>query len=88
MKGPGGALPEGLLEAYEGLVELVTRISAGVMREEVLREEVDGWRREDCRSGDSIMYQRFICDVTIDMVRLKQAFDGSEAATASPFPVP
>ena len=39
-------------------------------------------------TGLLFMYQRFICDVTIDMVRLKQALDGSEAATASPFPVP
>ncbi len=38
-------------------------------------------------TGLLFMYQRFICDVTIDMVRLKQAFDGSEAATSSPFPV-
>jgi len=38
-------------------------------------------------NGLLFMYQRFICDVTIDMVRLKQAFDGSEAAAASPFPV-
>ena len=39
-------------------------------------------------TGLLFMYQRFICDVTIDMVRLKQAFDGSEAAAASPFPIP
>jgi hypothetical protein len=31
------------------------------------------------------LYQRFILDVTIDMVRLKQAFDGREAAAAPPF---
>ncbi len=30
------------------------------------------------------LYQRFILDVTIDMVRLKQAFDGREAAAAPP----
>lgn len=34
------------------------------------------------------LYQRFILDVTIDMVRLKQALDGREAAAASPFPLP
>ena len=39
-------------------------------------------------TGLLFMYQRFICDVTIDMVRLKQALDGSEAAAASPFPPP
>jgi len=39
-------------------------------------------------TGLLFMYQRFICDVTIDMVRLKQAFDGPEAAAASPFPIP
>jgi hypothetical protein len=38
-------------------------------------------------TGLLFMYQRFICDVTIDMIRLKQAFDGPEAAAASPFPV-
>ena len=39
-------------------------------------------------TGLLFMYQRFICDVTIDMIRLKQGFDGPEAATASPFPLP
>lgn len=39
-------------------------------------------------TGLLFMYQRFICDVTIDMVRLKQAFDGPDAAAASPFPLP
>ncbi len=39
-------------------------------------------------TGLLFMYQRFICDVTIDMVRLKQALDGREAAAASPFPPP
>ena len=38
-------------------------------------------------TGLLFMYQRFICDVTVDMVRLKQATDGPEAATTSPFPV-
>ena len=38
-------------------------------------------------TGLLFMYQRFICDVTIDMIRLKQALDGPEAATASPFPL-
>ena len=39
-------------------------------------------------TGLLAMYQWFIPDVTIDMIRLKQAFDGAEAATANPFPVP
>jgi hypothetical protein len=39
-------------------------------------------------NGLLFMYQRFICDVTIDMIRLKQAFDGPETAAASPFPIP
>jgi hypothetical protein len=34
------------------------------------------------------MYQRFILDVTIDMVWLKQGFDGREAATAPRFATP
>ena len=38
-------------------------------------------------SGLLFMYQRFISDVTIDMIRLKQAFDGPQAATTSPFPI-
>lgn len=38
-------------------------------------------------TGLLFMYQRFICDVTIDMIRLKQAFDGPEAATSPPFPI-
>ncbi len=38
-------------------------------------------------SGLLFMYQRFISDITIDLIRLKQAFDGPEAATTSPFPI-
>lgn len=34
------------------------------------------------------MYQQFVLTVTVDMIRLKQALDGPEAAAASPFPVP
>ena len=34
------------------------------------------------------MYQQFVITVTVDMIRLKQALDGPEAATASPFPIP
>jgi hypothetical protein len=39
-------------------------------------------------SGLLFMYQRFIADVTIDLVRVKQALDGPGAAAASPFPIP
>ena len=39
-------------------------------------------------TGLLFMYQRFIADVTIDIIRLKQAFDGDEAAGRSPFPPP
>lgn len=38
-------------------------------------------------TGLLFMYQRFIADVTIDMIRVKQALVGSEAAAASPYPV-
>ena len=37
-------------------------------------------------TGLLFIYQRFICGVTMGMVRLKQAFDGPEAAMASPCP--
>ncbi|MGH9577668.1 MAG: hypothetical protein ACRD3R_09550, partial [Terriglobales bacterium] len=37
-------------------------------------------------TGLLFMYQRFIADITIDIIRLKQAFDGDAAAGASPFP--
>jgi hypothetical protein len=38
-------------------------------------------------TGLLFMYQRFIADITIDILRLKQAFDGAEAAASSPFPI-
>lgn len=38
-------------------------------------------------TGLLFMFQRFVCDVTIDMILLKQAFDGPEAAATSPFPI-
>ena len=38
-------------------------------------------------TGLLFMYQRFIADVTIDIIRLKQAFDGDAAAGESPFPL-
>jgi hypothetical protein len=37
-------------------------------------------------TGLLFMFQRFILDVTIDMVRCTQALDGRETAVASPFP--
>ncbi|MCY7342603.1 MAG: hypothetical protein LH603_12345 [Pseudonocardia sp.] len=39
-------------------------------------------------TGLLFLFQRFILDVTIDMVRCTQALDGSDVASASPFPVP
>ena len=38
-------------------------------------------------TGLLFLYQRFIADITIDIIRLKQAFDGDLAAAASPFPI-
>ncbi len=38
-------------------------------------------------TGVLFMFQRFILDVTIDMVRCKEALDGRDAAATSPFPV-
>lgn len=53
MNSPGGA-PDAFTEAYEGLAALVMRISGGEVREEVLREQVDGWRRERCRGAATL----------------------------------
>jgi len=33
------------------------------------------------------MYNRFIADMTVSIIRLKQAFSGAEDATAKKFPV-
>jgi hypothetical protein len=38
-------------------------------------------------TGLLFMYNRFIADVTIAMIRLKQAFDGASSATENKFPV-
>jgi len=38
-------------------------------------------------TGLLFLFQRFILDVTIDMIRCTQALDGREAATASPYSV-
>lgn len=38
-------------------------------------------------AGLLFMYTRFIADITIDIIRLKQAFEGRTSATASKFPV-
>ncbi len=37
-------------------------------------------------TGLLFLYNRFIPDVTIAMIRLKQAFDGAESATRNPYP--
>ena len=41
-------------EAYGGLRALVGRIVAGEVGEGVLREAVDGWRREDCKGAATL----------------------------------
>jgi hypothetical protein len=41
-------------EAYAGLRTLVGRIVTGEVGEEVLREAVDDWRREDCRGAAAL----------------------------------
>jgi hypothetical protein len=33
------------------------------------------------------MYNRFIADITIAIIRLRQAFDGVDSATENTFPV-
>jgi hypothetical protein len=38
-------------------------------------------------TGLLFMYNRFIADITIAIIRLKQAFDGAESATENKFPV-
>jgi len=38
-------------------------------------------------TGLLFLFQRFILDVTIDMIRCTQALDGREAATSSPYSV-
>ena len=38
-------------------------------------------------TGVLFMYDRFIADITIAMIRVKQAFDGASSATANKFPV-
>ncbi len=45
------AIPRDFEEAYDGLVVLARRVAAGKVREEVLGEEVDTWKREDCRGA-------------------------------------
>lgn len=38
-------------------------------------------------TGLLTMYQQFVITVTVDMIHLKRALDGPEAAVASPFPI-
>lgn len=38
-------------------------------------------------TGLLFMYNRFIADITVAIIRLKQAFDGAESATENKFPV-
>jgi len=39
-------------------------------------------------TGLLTMYQQFVITVTVDMIHVKRALDGPEAAAASPFPIP
>ncbi|MDP9439839.1 MAG: hypothetical protein M3P49_14040 [Actinomycetota bacterium] len=48
------AVPRDLEEACAGLRVLVGRINAGEVGEEVFGEEVDRWRREDCRGATEL----------------------------------
>ncbi len=47
-------VPRRFERAYEALEDLVDRVSAGEVREEVLGEEVDGWRRDGCGGGQTL----------------------------------
>ena len=38
-------------------------------------------------TGILFMYNRFIADITIAIIRLKQAFDGAQDTTENKFPV-
>ena len=38
-------------------------------------------------TGLLFMYNRFIADITIAIIRLKQAFDGAQDATENKYPV-
>jgi hypothetical protein len=87
--------PVALTPEYE---ETARRIRA-IARQHVLGfSEVGGVSRRqmsDSLSGPEIagltgvlfMYNRFIADITIAMIRVKQAFDGASSATENKFPV-
>ena len=42
-------IPEGFEKAHDGLIGLVRRVASGDVRDEVLGEEVEAWRRGGCR---------------------------------------
>lgn len=48
------AVPRDLEQACRGLRVLVGRIARGGIGEEVLREEVDRWKREDCKGAAAL----------------------------------
>lgn len=44
----------GTIRAASGVAVLVRRVAAGKVRDEVLVEEADAWRREDCRGAATL----------------------------------
>ena len=47
-------IPKDFQKAYEGIEGIVREMTAGRVREEDLREEIDAWRREDCHGANSL----------------------------------
>lgn len=52
-------IPEGFEEAHDGLIGLVRRVASCEVRGEALGEEVDAWRREDCRGAATLAEAAF-----------------------------
>lgn len=50
----GMIVPQDFEAAYRGLVELVGRVSRAETPQEILGEEVDEWRRADCRGAATL----------------------------------
>ncbi len=48
------AIPHGFEQAYDGLAGLVGRVAEGRIRDEILGEELDAWRRDDCRGAATL----------------------------------
>jgi hypothetical protein len=56
-------------------------VSRSQMRDSLSGEEIAGL------TGVLFMYSRFMTDITIAMIRVKQALDGASSATENKFPV-